>query len=47
MLMKGRRDAGVLGGGLKCELHFLRLIVQKKSTVLQISLQNGAIVQQH
>lgn len=47
MLTKGRRDAGVLRGGLKCEPHFLRLIVQKKSTVLQISLQNGAIVQQH
>lgn len=32
-------------GSLKCKPHFLRLIVQKKSRVLQISPQNSAIVQ--
>lgn len=46
VLTKGTRDASILGG-LKCKLHFLRLIVQKKSLVLQFSLQNAAIVQQY
>lgn len=46
MLTKGTRDASILGG-LKRKPHFLRLIAQKKSLVLQFSLQNGAIVQQY
>lgn len=45
-MREGRQDTSILGSW-KCKPPFLRLIVQKKSLVLQFSLQNGAIVQQH
>lgn len=43
----GQTGCASILGSWKCKPPFLRLIVQKKSLVLQFSLQNGVIVQQH